>query len=102
MSGWDWLALALLTTALGQLLYKIASLHGSRMRLGVAIACFCIAPLASYLALRSLSLATVYVSTAISQLIVVFGSMALFRERYRLRQWLGLTLIVIGVIVFNL
>ena len=102
MNGWGWLALALLATALAQLLYKEASLRGSRIRLGAAIACFCIAPVASYLALRSLSLATVYVSTAISQLLVVFGSMVTFGERYGFRQWLGLTLIVAGVIIFNL
>jgi multidrug transporter EmrE-like cation transporter len=102
MNGWSWLALALLTTALGQLLYKSASLHASRARLGAAVASFCIAPVATYLALRGLSLATVYVSTAISQLIVVFGSMAFFGERYASRQWLSLALIVAGVIVFNL
>ena len=102
MTGWVWLALALLATALGQLLYKTASLHGSRVRLGVAVACFCIAPIASYLALRSLSLATVYVSTAISQLLVVVLSMASFGERYGSRQWLGLGLILVGVVVFNM
>jgi drug/metabolite transporter (DMT)-like permease len=94
--------LALLATALGQLLYKGASMRGSRVRLAGAIAFFCIAPLAAYMALHSLSLATVYVSTAISQLIVVFGSMASFGERYGSRQWLGLAFIVAGVIVFNL
>lgn len=102
MSGWFWLALALVATALGQLLYKDASVRRSRTRLFGAIACFCAAPVAAYLALRSLSLATVYVSTAISQLIVVFGSMISFGERYGPRQWLGLTFIVAGVIVFNL
>jgi multidrug transporter EmrE-like cation transporter len=102
MSGWLWLGLALLATALGQLLYKDASLRRSRLRLMVAIAWFGVAPVAAYLALRSLPLATVYVSTAISQMIVVFGSMIAFGERYRPRQWLGLGLIVAGVIVFNL
>ena len=102
MTGWFWLALALLATALGQLLYKWSALRHSRILVCAAIACFCIAPIASYLALRSMSLATVYVSTAISQLVVVFGSMISFGERYGFRQWFGLALILAGVIVFNL
>lgn len=102
MTAWAWLALALFATATGQLLYKEASLRGSRIILWITVACFCAAPIASYLALRSLSLATVYVSTSISQLIVVFGSMVFFGERYGSRQWLGLALILAGVIIFNL
>ena len=101
MNGWSWLAIAIAATACGQLLYKHASVTRSRMFTLYAIIAFCIAPVAAFMALHSLSLATVYISTAISQLIVVLASMLLFGERYDHRQWAGLGLILTGVIVFN-
>lgn len=100
-TAWAWLALALAATAAGQLVYKHASMARSRKMTILAIVIFCLAPPASFLALRHLSLATVYVSTAISQLCVVLTSMALFHERYSRRQWTSLALILAGVIIFN-
>jgi len=102
MNGWAWLAVAIAATASGQLLFKHASVARSRPYTLCAIATFCIAPIAAFMALHSLSLATVYVCTAISQLIVVLASMAMFDERYDHRQWVGLGLILAGVILFNL
>lgn len=102
MNGWAWLAIAIAATAFGQLLFKHASVVRSRLYTLYAVAAFCIAPIAAFMALHSLSLATVYVCTAISQLIVVLASLALFGERYDPRQWAGLGLILAGVILFNL
>lgn len=100
-TAWLWLGMALTATAAGQLVFKRASSGGSRWLLFVAIATFGLAPPASYMALHGLTLATVYISTALSQLVVVLASIALFGERYGLRQWLALGLIVIGILVFN-
>lgn len=102
MNGWAWLAIAIAATAAGQLLFKHASMARSRTFTLYAIIAFCIAPIGAFMALHSLSLATVYICTAISQLVVVLASMALFGERYDPRQWTGLGLILAGVIVFNL
>jgi len=102
VSGWAWLALALAATAAGQVVFKLASERRSRPMTGGAIAMFCVAPAASFLALHELSLATVYSSTAITQLLVVFAAMSLFGERYSARQWAGLGFILAGVFVFNL
>lgn len=102
MNGWGWLAIAIAATAAGQVLFKHASIAHSRKFTFGAIAAFCLAPIGAFLALHSLSLATVYVCTAISQLLVVMASMVLFGERYDHKQWTGLALILIGVIVFNL
>lgn len=102
MNGWAWLAIAIAATASGQVLFKHASVTRSRTFTLYAIAAFCIAPVAAFMALHSLSLATVYVCTAISQLIVVLASMTLFGEHYDNRQWSGLGLILAGVILFNL
>lgn len=101
MNALSWLALALLSTAVGQLLYKHASVKQSRAALIGAVASFCLAPPASYMALHSLNVATVYVSTALAQLAVVLASMFFFHERYSRRQWAGLGLILLGVIIFN-
>lgn len=102
MNGWLWLALAIAATAAGQLLFKRASVKRSRTLTLAAIVAFCIAPAAAYLALHSLSLATVYISTAISQFIVVVTSITIFGERYDARQWTGLAMIIVGVVIFNL
>lgn len=101
MSAWLWLALAILATAAGQLLFKQASVRRARALTLLAIVSFCVAPAAAYMALRDLDLATVYVSTVLSQLLVVLASLLWFGEHYRRRQWLGLALIVAGVLVFN-
>ena len=101
-AAWAWLAVALLATAIGQLVFKHASLRRSRSGTIAAAAIFCVAPVASFLALRQLSIATVYVSTALSQIIVVMMSLELFQERYSGRQWAGLALILAGVVIFNM
>lgn len=101
MSGWTWLAVAIVATAVGQLFYKRASTARSRRLTVVAVGFFCLAPPSAYMALQQLSLVTVYVSTVISQLIVVMVSLTLFRERYSPRQWMALALILAGIIVFN-
>lgn len=102
MNGWSWLAIAIVATAVGQLLFKHASVTRSRAFTMYAIVAFCIAPIGAFMALHSLRLATVYICTAISQLFVVLASMVLFGERYDQRQWSGLVLILAGIILFNL
>lgn len=102
MTGWAWLVLALLATAMGQLVFKQASERRSRARTVAAVALFCLVPLASYFALHTLSLATVYVSTAFTQILVVVVAMLCFGERYSAIQWAGFALILAGVVVFNL
>jgi len=102
MSGWIWLAIAIIATAIGQLLFKHASMTRSHLYTLYAIIAFCMAPIGAFMALHTLDLATVYISTAISQIFVVLASMLLFGERYNRKQWTGLTLILVGVILFNL
>lgn len=67
----------------------------------MALVMFGVATLAAFMALKVLSLATVYVSTALAQLMVVLASMRLFGERYQHKQWVGLALILGGVLLFN-
>lgn len=101
MTAWLWLLAALLATAGGQVLFKYGSDSRSRLLVMTAVVLFCLAPPASFLALRDLGLATVYVSTVLAQLLAVLGAMVLFRERYSHIQWYGFALILIGVGIFN-
>jgi len=102
MTAWAWLAIALLATAVGQIVFKLAADRRSRGLSIAAAATFCLAPPASFFALRGLSLGTVYVSTAITQVLVVVAAMWCFGERYTRLQWTGLSLILAGVVLFNL
>lgn len=101
MTPWFWLGMALAATGVGQVLFKAHAMTRRTSLLAATVLSFCMAPPASYLALRGLPLSTVYVSTALTQLGVVLLSMLLFEERYVPVQWLGLGLILAGVVVFN-
>jgi multidrug transporter EmrE-like cation transporter len=68
----------------------------------VAAATFCLAPPASFFALKELSLGTVYISTAITPVLVVVAAMCFFGEKYSRLQWAGLSLIMAGVVALNL
>jgi len=97
-----WLSASLLATALAQVAFKRYFLARRRAWLAAAIALFLVVPWTTYNALRGLPLSTVYVATALSQLLVVAISLAWLRERYSRRQQLGFALVLAGVVVFNL
>lgn len=101
MNPWIWLVVALVATAAAQVLFKYASSRRSKWPMIATIGLFCLVPPASFLALRGLSLATVYISTALSQLLAVGAAMTVFGERYSRAQWVGFALILLGVGVFN-
>lgn len=101
MHAYEWLAASLLSTALAQLAYKAFFRTRRRRWLGVTLALFVLVPYTTYRALQGLPLATVYVATAISQLIVVGASLTLMGERYTRRQWLGFALVLGGVMLYN-
>ncbi len=102
MHAVEWLSASLLCTALAQLAYK-AFFHSRRWSwLTATIALFALVPYTTYRALQGLPLATVYVATTISQLLVVGVSLALMGEHYSRRQWFGFSLVLGGVLIYNL
>lgn len=101
MSPVSWLTVSLACTALAQVAFKVYFRRHRRDVLAAAIILFLLVPWTTYQALHGLSLATVYVATAASQLLVVLLSMSLLGERYSLRQTLGFCLVLAGVILFN-
>ena len=68
----SWLALlgALCATALAQLFYKLYFSAHKRAYLVLSIGCFVAASLCAYLALKQLGIGMVYMSTALTQLMV--------------------------------
>jgi len=102
MSPVSWLCASLLSTAMAQLAFKYFFRRNRRVFLFGAIGLFLIVPYTTYNALKGLPLATVYVATAASQLLVVLFSLIALDERYSLRQFIGLALVLAGIVIFNI
>ncbi len=101
MNSISWLAIALVTTALAQVAFKLYFMKRDWRLIIVATALFAMAPYATYRALETLALATVYVATAASQLLIVVLSLAVLGERYAPRQYAGLALVLAGIVLYN-
>lgn len=98
----DWLSLSLACTALAQVAFKLYFGRRDMRVLASAIGLFLLVPYTTYNALKGLPLATVYVATAASQLLVVVISLVFMGERYTSRQYLGFALVLAGIVVYNL
>lgn len=101
MSPVSWLAASLVSTAVAQVAFKAYFRRRDLAVLALAVAMFLLVPWTTYQALHGLTLATVYVATAASQLLVVVMSLLLLGERYTRRQAVGFCLVLAGVILFN-
>jgi drug/metabolite transporter (DMT)-like permease len=97
----SWLAASLLCTAVAQLAFKAYARKPDRWLLAVTIGLFVLVSYANYNALRGLPLGTVYVATAVSQLLVVLLSLVMLGERYTPRQYIGFAVVLLGVVVYN-
>lgn len=102
MHAVEWLAASLVSTALAQLAFKAYFRARHWPWLAATVALFAAVPYTTYRALQGLPLATVYVATTLSQLLVVGVSLAVMGERYSRRQWLGFGLVLAGVVIYNL
>jgi len=106
MTDADWsllyVLLVVLFTATGQLLFRMHFLRSRRTYLVAALGTFLTVPLFSYLALRNLSLAFVYMSSAFTHVLVPILSRVFLDERIGARKALSIALITLGVITFNL
>ena len=101
MSAVEWLAVSIVSVAVAQTAFKLYFKRRHWPVLATAIGFFAYVPFTTYKALKGLPLATVYVATAASQLLVVILSLALMGERYTIRQYVGLSLVLAGVVVYN-
>lgn len=102
MISWLCLALALLATVAGQLLFKQFHRDGHRKNVVAAVALFvCAVPLTVFAA-RELGIGRLYVATALTYVLTPVAAAVLFGERIRRAQWAALTMILGGVIIYNL
>jgi drug/metabolite transporter (DMT)-like permease len=98
----SWLGASLLCTAAAQIAFKSYFRTYRWWTLVGTIGLFLLVPYTTYNALRGLPLATVYVATAVSQLLVVLLSLLLMGERYSPRQYIGFALVLFGIVIYNL
>ena len=98
----SWLALggALLATAHGQLMYKLYFRSKRVYHLGLSVGLFLAAPICAYFALRTLNIGTVYMSTSITQVMVMALSHFVLRERLTIDHFIAIVLIVSGVCLY--
>jgi len=98
----SWLALigALCATALAQLTYKLYFKDHSRPYLVVSITCFVAASLCAYLALKELNIGMVYMSTALTQLLVVGMAYRILGEPLTRDHGIGMAFIVSGIVLY--
>ena len=96
------LIVALLATAIGQLLFKLHYHRPGNGYLYAALGTFILIPPVTYVALLNISLAAVYMSTAISNVLVLIMSRAVLKERITKRHVTAAVLIIAGIVVFNL
>lgn len=95
------LLFTLLSTAVGQLLFRMYYVRKKKIYLAAALGTFLAVPLLSYLALVNLTLAFVYMSTALIHVLVLIMSHMFLKEHLTRKQYISMSLIVVGIIVFN-
>jgi len=95
------LCLALLLTAVGQLLFRMYYVRCHKSYLAFALGTFLVVPVFSYFALLNLSLAFVYMSTAFTHVLVLGFSYVFLNEHLETKQYISMAFIVFGIVIFN-
>ena len=95
------LSFALLATAFSQTLYKSYFMDKRLYKLLGCAVLFAMIPVASYFALQNMGVHYVYTSTAISQVIIIVLAKLLLGEAISKRKTIAVSLIVVGIVLFN-
>lgn len=93
---------AVLATAFGQFFYKKYALTSHKAFYYATILLFLLTPIASFLALQNIPVDVVYIFTSLTIFIVLLLSKYFLAENIPFRTYTGVTLIVIGVIVYGI
>lgn len=99
-AAWLFLVGALASTAFAQLGYKLYFRAGRQAYLTAAVVLFVGASLFAYLALQKLTVGMVYMSTAVTQLLVAGLAWGVLGERLTRDHFIALALIVSGVVLY--
>lgn len=101
INPWLFTAVSVLLTAVAHLVFKLYATGGGWSRLVVAIALFLPIPASTYLALRQLTLAQVYLCTAAVPVISLFLARAVLNESIRRSHVWSTGLIVAGILLYQ-
>ena len=96
------LTLAILGTALGQFFYKLFFQTKNYRNLILTLGCLTSVPIFTLIALRNLSLDTVYVATSITIGLTTILAVTFLNEKLSRKDWLAIGCIIMGVIIYNL
>jgi multidrug transporter EmrE-like cation transporter len=102
--GYVYLMLAILSTSFGQLLlkkYNIPSIKKIPSILVASILLLISVPVYIYLALQYISFAIVFISDAISIILVVVISRIFLKEYLNQKKIIGIVLILVGIFILN-
>lgn len=102
MTGYLLLLAVLLMTAAGQVAFKHYHLSGRRGFLLLAIGLFVTVVPMTFLAVRMLGLATVFIFMSLSYGLVALAGRYLFGETVTRRQAAGILVIMLGCLIYNL
>lgn len=95
------LIMVLVGTSLGQLNYKLFFVRNKNWtNLILAMAFFCTVPFCAYFALKQLTVGLVYMSTALTQLIVLGLSHYVLKEKLTRNHAVALVLIISGIVLY--
>lgn len=102
MIGYLLLAMALLITAGGQVLFKHYHVAKATSSLILAVMSFVIVVPITFVCVRLLGLATVYVFMSINYGLVALAGTFFFGESMTRTQLAGIALVIAGCIIYNL
>ncbi len=100
ISYWVFAIAGVVLTALGHILYKRYSIGGDKVYLWLTGITFILIPVASFLALRGLTIAQVYLCAAMVPIITTFGAKFFIKETITRHHIIGLCLITSGTVVY--
>ena len=94
------LAVGLFAASFGQVAFKLWATRGSRSRLVAALALFMVGQLGFFAALTQLEIGVVYMTTALSQILVLGLARGLVSERLTRDHAIAVGLIAVGVVLY--
>ena len=95
------LSMAILANSASHVLFKHSLVTQKLSMKLVAVLLFAIVPGLVYLALKNLSLSTVYMSTSLTQVLILLAAKFLFHEMINTRKIVAISLIILGILIFN-
>lgn len=100
----SWIALgtSFMTTAWGQVTYKMFSQTRRWLLFALAVALFITAQISNYVALHNLPLGTVYIGTGLTHILVLLLSARVLKERITCDHFVAIVMIVSGLTLFSI